>query len=355
MKHPYEQAALYRRWRTGVAEIPAAEVDPVVSLPFLISRSDRIVTAGSCFAQHIAHYLRRSGYHFLETETAHPILSSSLASAYGYGVYSARYGNIYTARQLLQLFERAYGRFQPVDDVWQQEARFFDPFRPAIQPGGYASRAEYEADRRQHFAAVRRALQELDYFLFTLGLTECWVSRQDGAAYPLCPGTVAGRFDPQQHLFMNQTAEDVIADMTAFIRELRQINPQAKIILSVSPVPLAATAEDRHVLVATSYSKAVLRVAAEVLSKLPNVFYFPAYEIITGVFTRGMYFAADLRSIREEGVRHVMDLFFRHACGGDGSSAHLNPGPADEFLPRMREVIDRLCEESYLDTPCENA
>jgi hypothetical protein len=354
MKHPYEQAAPYRRWRTGVAEIPAAEVDPVVSLPFVISPSDRIVTAGSCFAQHIAPYLRQHGYHFLETETAHPILSAGLASAYGYGVYSARYGNIYTARQLLQLLRRAYGKFQPVDHVWEQEGRFFDPFRPSIQPGGFASQAEYEADRRQHFAAVRRALEELDYFLFTLGLTECWVSRQDGAAYPVCPGTVAGRFDPEQHVFMNQTAEDVVADMTAFIGELRQINPQAKIILSVSPVPLAATAEDRHVLVATSYSKAVLRVAAEVLSKLPNVFYFPAYEIITGAFTRGMYFASDLRSIREEGVRHVMDLFFRHACGGNGSCASIDPGPADEFLARMREVMDTLCEESCLDPPREN-
>ena len=354
MKHPYEQAAHYRRWRTGVADIPAAEVDPVVSLPFIISRSDRIVTAGSCFAQHMAPCLRECGYLFLETETAHPMLSPSLVSAYGYGVYSARYGNIYTARQLRQLLERAYGRFQPADHIWEQEGRFFDPFRPSIQPGGYPSRAEYEADRRQHFAAVRRALEELDYFLFTLGLTECWVSRQDGAAYPICPGTVAGRFDPEQHVFINQTAEDVIADMTAFVHELRSINPEAKIILSVSPVPLAATAEDRHVLVATSYSKAVLRVAAEALSKLPNVFYFPAYEIITGVFTRGMYFASDLRSIREEGVRHVMDLFFRHACGGDRSFAAMHPEPADEFLTHMREVVDRLCEESCLDSPREN-
>jgi hypothetical protein len=355
MKHPYKEAAPYRRWRTGVAEIPAAEVDPVVSLPFVISPSDRVVTAGSCFAQHIAPHLRHRGYHFLETEAAHPILSSSLASAYGYGVYSARYGNIYTARQLLQLLERAYGKLQPADDIWEQEGRFFDPFRPNIQPGGFASRSEYEADRRQHFAAVRRALEELDYFLFTLGLTECWVSRQDGAAYPVCPGTVAGRFDPEKHVFVNQSAEDVIADMTAFVRELRQINARAKIILSVSPVPLAATAEDRHVLVATSYSKAVLRVAAEVLSKLPNVFYFPAYEIITGGFTRGMYFASDLRSIREEGVRHVMGLFFRHACGADGSSPSIDPKPVDEFLSQARQVIDALCEESYLDMPCENA
>jgi hypothetical protein len=353
MKHPYEQAALYRRWRTGVVEIPPADVDPVVSLPFSISPSDRIVTAGSCFAQHIAPFLRRRGYNFLETEPAHPILTSRLSSTFGYGLYSARYGNVYTARQLLQLLKRAYGRFQPIDDIWEQDRRFIDPFRPAIQPEGFASRAEYDADRRQHFAAVRRAFEELDYFLFTLGLTECWVSRQDGAAYPVCPGTVAGHFDPEQHEFINQNAEDVVADMTAFVHELRHINPQAKIILSVSPVPLAATAEDRHVLVATTYSKAVLRVAAEALTKLEGVFYFPAYEIITGVFTRGMYFASDLRSIREEGVRHVMGLFFRHGCEGDGSAPVTPTALSDDFLSQMRDVIDTLCEEGSLDPPRE--
>jgi hypothetical protein len=353
MKHPYEHAPPYRRWRTGVAELVAAKVDPIVSLPFVISRSDRIVTAGSCFAQHIARYLRQLGFHFLETETPHPVLSPDLAAAYGYGVYSARYGNIYTARQLLQLLQRAYGRFQPVDDVWEQEGCFFDPFRPGIQPGGYPTRSEYDADRRQHFAAVRRALEELHYFLFTLGLTECWTSRQDGAVYPLCPGTVAGRFDPELHGYMNQTVDDVSADLTAFIGELRRINPRAKIILSVSPVPLAATAEDRHVLVATSYSKAVLRVAAEMVAQLPNVFYFPAYEIITGAFTHGMYFAPDLRSIREEGVRHVMDVFFRHACGDERGLASIVPGLADGFLPQMRELVDALCDESQLDTPSD--
>ena len=37
-----------------------------------------------------------------------------------FGLFSARFGNIYTARQLVQLFERAYGRFQPLDRSWQR-------------------------------------------------------------------------------------------------------------------------------------------------------------------------------------------------------------------------------------------
>jgi hypothetical protein len=203
---------------------------------------------------------------------------------------------------------------------------------------------------------VRRAIQELDILVFTFGLTEVWINRADGTAYPLCPGVCGGTFDPQQHVFVNLTAADVVADMTAAIALLREVNPAARVILTVSPVPLIATAENRHVQVSTTYSKSVLRVAAEELTKsLPNVHYFPSYEVITGNFARGCYFADDLRSVREEGVRHVMSLFFKHAT--DGSVVFAQTAPPTQsaetlnmrFMQRMDEVVEVLCDEDQLD------
>ena len=44
------------------------------------------------------------------------IVPPDLQAPHGYGIYSARFGNIYTARQLLQLIQRAYGEFVPVED-----------------------------------------------------------------------------------------------------------------------------------------------------------------------------------------------------------------------------------------------
>jgi hypothetical protein len=75
-----------------------------------------VVTAGSCFAQHISRALREQGFGFLVTEAfaPHPGVADE-----NYGVFSARFGNIYTARQLVQLFDRAYGAFQPRADHWQ--------------------------------------------------------------------------------------------------------------------------------------------------------------------------------------------------------------------------------------------
>ena len=351
MIHPYADAAAHRVWRKAVAG-PAADTDPVVDFPFRLRPEHKVVAAGSCFAQHISRRLQESGYGFLVTEAAHPILPPATAKAYNYGRYSARYGNIYTARQLLQLFRRAYGGFTPAEDVWRgADGALIDPFRPQIQPGGFATHEEFRLDRAQHFAAVRRAFETLDVFVFTLGLTESWEATQDGAVFPVCPGVAGGSFDPDAHVFQNHTVDEVTADLNAFLTELRCINPAAKIILTVSPVPLVATAGDNHVLTATLHSKSVLRVAAGAVSaREPAVAYFPSYEIITGPQARGRYFAEDLRSITEDGVDRVMTLFFRHVTEDGALRAPEAPtSGSDNFLRDMQAVVRALCDEEKLD------
>jgi hypothetical protein len=114
-----------------------------------------------------------------------------------------------------------------------------------------------------------------------------------------------------------------------------------------------ATAEPgAHVLAATTYSKSVLRVAAEILRKrFAIVHYFPSYEIITGAFNRGGYFAEDLRSVLETGVDHVMRLFMLHATGNAGRA--LRQAQEDDSLPRQQRLAEKLieveCDEIALD------
>ena len=354
-QHPYKTLPPKAFWRRSVAECPASEVDPVGVFDARIDADTKVATAGSCFAQHIARYLKDSGYCYYVVEGGHPILPPKTRANQNYGLFSCRYGNIYTARQLVQLFERAYGRFVPAEDVWQKgPEEFIDPFRPTTQPGGYVSREELLADRAQHLAAVRQMFETLDVFVFTLGLTECWRSTDDGAVFPVCPGVEAGRFDPAKYEFYNQPVEDVIADLAAFRDALHAVNPKAQIILTVSPVPLVATAEEgAHVLSATTYSKSVLRVAAEATrQRFDNVHYFPSYEIITGAFNRGAYYAPDLRNVVEDGVAHVMRLFLAHATGRPEES--LPAGEAreqlhDAHLDMARKLVEVECDEVALD------
>jgi GSCFA family len=361
--HPYQQQPDHAFWRQAVAEPAAVRpglVDPVVAPAFRIDRRARIATAGSCFAQHVARHLRQAGVAPLVTEHPHPIVPAEVARRFGYGDFSARYGNVYTSRQLLQLMLRAFGEFTPQDDAWQDAyGRWFDPFRPRVHPGGFMSVNELRAERERHFDAVRRMLAELDVFVFTLGLTETWSSREEGAVYPVCPGVLAGRFDASRHELLNLGVDEVCDDMNTFVALLGQINPRAKMVLTVSPVPLVATAGDRHVMVASSYSKSVLRVAAERLSReWSGVAYFPSLELITGSFNQGRYFAPDLRSVTDEGVSHVMRLFLKHYLGIEGSGQEaaddgaVTDSPAAQaeaaFVQRLAAVTKAQCDEEAL-------
>jgi hypothetical protein len=352
-KHPYQSLPDAAFWRKAVADLPRAEVDPVGKFDLRIGPKTKVATAGSCFAQHIARYLRNSGYNYFVAEPGHPILPAAVRRANNYGLFSCRYGNIYTARQLRQLMDRAYGWFRPGEDVWFDAPDVVrDPFRPTSQPGGFISEAEMRADRQQHFAAVRRMFQELDVFVFTLGLTECWRSREDGAVFPLCPGVEGGDFDPARHEFYNQSVEDVLEDLRVVVTRLRKLNPSAEVALTVSPVPLIATgAPGNHVLSATTYSKSVLRVAAEQLQqRFPNVHYFPSYEIITGAFSRGAYYAPDLRNVVEDGVSHVMRLFMQHATGTQPRRLETEQDNAEwDYIATAQQLVDVECDEIHLE------
>lgn len=359
--HPYRSAPSHTSWRRAVGAPKPRDVDPVVNFGVEIHPEMKVATAGSCFAQHIARYLKENGFNYYVAEPGHPVLPENVRTANNYGLFSARYGNIYTARQLLQLSQRAYGLFKPVEDSWRvADDVFVDPFRPTAQPGGFISEQEMRLDREQHLASVRAMFENLDVFVFTLGLTECWVSRADGAVFPICPGVEGGEFNKSRHLFVNETVEDVVSEMSSFLMHLARVNPRAQVILTVSPVPLAATArKDQHVLTATTYSKSVLRVAAEMLaSRFQHVSYFPSYEIITGSFSRGAYYAEDLRNVLEDGVSHVMGLFMRHATSAGPVPVKAKPKvaePKPDVIPGRdvqalaAKLVEVECDEAGLD------
>ena len=118
-------------------------VDPLSGGFLTLGRDDKVATAGSCFAQHIARNLVAADFHFLRTEAAAGFSTASAAdfsaasaadfSAASAADFSAAFGNIYTARQLHQLMLRAYALMRPVDSAWRRpDGRWVDPFRPQI-------------------------------------------------------------------------------------------------------------------------------------------------------------------------------------------------------------------------------
>jgi hypothetical protein len=271
-------------------------------------------------------------------------LAPQEATARQYGLYSARYGNIYTARQLVQLTEEALGLRTPVEVCWQRpDGRFVDAFRSQVEPLGFANETEVLDARRRHLDAVKRLLETSDVFVFTLGLTEAWLLREDDSVYPLAPGVAAGLYDEARYRFANFSAAEVAADLKRFFELTRRINPALRYILTVSPVALAATYQPRSVVVSTIYSKSVLRVAAQAACDAHHyVDYFPSFEVVTGPQSRGVYFEDDLRSVNAAGVAHVMRLFTKHYLEGRGAEER----HAGMLAPL--EASRLICDEALL-------
>jgi hypothetical protein len=313
MTNPYTGIKDYQLWRRSVARIETHLFDPVENPRFKIDSTLRIATAGSCFAQHISRRMQQIGFHYLIAEAGEELEMKERVRR-NFGVFSARYGNLYTARQLLQLFEEVFEGRASAETAWlRKDGRFADPLRPLIEPDGFSTEQDVNDARRTHLAAVKSVFLGSDIFVFTLGLTEAWRSKADGSVFPLAPGVSAGSYDPGKYEFINFNVAEVSNDMTIFLRKLKKVNPRVKVLLTVSPVPLVATYEDRNVLVSTTYSKSVLRVAAEeILALFGWVDYFPSYEIITGSNAGGLYYEDDYREVNSIGVAHAMRCFVKN-------------------------------------------
>jgi hypothetical protein len=326
---------------------PGSVPDPPT---FRLGTADRFMSAGSCFGANVRRYIEAWGLEYTVTERAHPQWPESAEKAF-YEAFSARYGNIYTARQMAQLLQRVLGEFSPREDHWiAPDGRFIDPFRPGLLHPA-SSLNELRALTAQHLRAVRRAVEVSTVVVFTLGLTEAWISADDGAVFPACPGTVAGEYDPRRHRFVNFSVDEVVTDLDLVIERLRVINPSIKVILTVSPVPMIATASGRHVLTATAYTKSVLRVAADLaVRRHQDVAYFPGYEMTLWPHRRESPFAEDMRTVSEPVLAEVMSGF--RAAFIDGG-AHVAGDGAGRDSSRVTEAVaaalDDICEEMMAD------
>ena len=169
------------------------------------------------------------------------------------------------------------------------------------------------------------------------------------------PKTLAGRIDLEVHSFVNFRASEIRKDFLTVRKIFRAANPDVKFLLTVSPVPLTATASGAHVLPATTYSKSVLRtVAGELAEDFDDIDYFPSFEIVSSHPSAGRFFEPNLRSVKPRGVRRVMRAFL---------NAHENKPRTKEVRRAQRRALqedrtadqkaaiaeDVICEEELLE------
>lgn len=248
-----------------------------VTTPLLRS-ADTLVFFGTALAAALATPLRQRGFKPVAATAPHPAVAEVAAEAPEYEAFAHGQGYTPSARALRQAIQRATRQFAPAEDRWPEDGRIVDPYRPGLIHAARSDR-EFEVQIDRHLNAVRSAIRRASVMIVALGSVEVVESTGDGAVFPYPPGAIAGAFDAEKHCVRTLTVEETVADLQAAIEAARSINPALRIVLMVSPEPMAVTQTRRHVLAASTLGKSILRVAMEQIAGRAGVSYIPALEI----------------------------------------------------------------------------
>lgn len=247
----------------------------------IISRDTKVLTFGSCFAQRLRGYLRRLDIPQHEVKYKQiPIVHAA--------------AGLNTTFAIRQQFE------------WAWEGRTFD------EALWFDEDKEELPALEKYRDETRKAFNETDVFIITLGLSEVWYNKQSGDVF--WRGVLVDNYDKDVHGFRVSTVQENIDNLNKIIELGQKYRPNAKFIFTLSPVPLKATFRPVGAVTATSVSKAILRVAVdEVVREHAGkdlVYYWPSYEIIKE-YCKDPY-QSDNRHVRPKVVVWMMDQFARH-------------------------------------------
>lgn len=275
--------------------------DPSASL----SKNSSFFMIGSCFARGLESALTREGFEVLSLTD-----EFSRWRAINDKVKPVGVTNRYNTGSILNDFRWALDpeRSFPEDAyVAYDSEKFIDlHMNPQLPPASIAELRE----RRKIWSNVTAKLKNVDVVTITLGLVEVW---EDEKLNLICNTTPDGRVtrkNPGRFTFKTLGFAENLSNLKEIHHLMSMYGaPGHRIIVTVSPVPLARTFTRNDVIHANTYSKSVLRaVAEEFVDAYENVDYFPSYEIAMNS-QHNLVWADDKRHVKGGFANMIMEQF----------------------------------------------
>ena len=249
----------------------------------IINKNNKIIAFGSCFAFYVSQYLASMGYSVLNKKRKND------------GNHIVRYGegmaNTFTViEQLEWIFEKK----EIEKNTW-----YYSPDKEI----------EKNEDVRN---VVYKLLSQINVFIITVGLSEVWYNKTNKQVF--WKAIPADRFDENKHGFRLSSVEENTNNLKNICLLIKKHLPKAKIIFTLSPVPLMATLRSQSCITANSISKSILRVALDnvITRNYDNTYYFPAYEITKEYFVDP--FGEDNRHLKDQYIKKIMEIFLKYYC-----------------------------------------
>lgn len=285
---------------------------PLIKPSFYFTGRETLFTIGSCFAREIEEAMNADGIDV----SSHPEIFNqwepkvpAAVSGTDERIYRMGVVNKYTIRTMVEELRWA-AQAAPVED------------HPAIQEiasGRFVDLAAHNILAGEDKASVQRRRQEInrlmrgaytsDLIVVTLGLAEGWRDTETGISLVDSPIS-----------FKSENTGRYVLDVLSYadhINGLREIaallnahgKPGWRMLLTVSPVPFLASYTGDDVIIANSYSKAVLRAAAEEFAREnERVDYFPSFEM-ANYSDPALVWESDRRHVTRPFVGEIISAF----------------------------------------------
>jgi hypothetical protein len=152
----------------------------------------------------------------------------------------------------------------------------------------------------ERIKAASEFLQKTSFLFITYGTAWVYKFRETGSIVANCHKIPHSEFE--RYLLSYQ---DIVNEFAALYRELKEINPQIKIILTVSPIRHWKDGAEMN-----QVSKSTLLLAVYELRKvIPEINYFPAYEILMDELRDYRFYASDMLHLSEVAVEYIWSRF----------------------------------------------
>lgn len=263
---------------------------------------------GSCFVTHIAESLTARGYEVL-TNRLRIGTEHFPDPQYNYENDIALIK--FTPHSMLNEIQvNVDGRELPEHGLIDlQNGKYWNPQLHKILPAPL----DVSLDIQERVRATVSSITEADVVFITLGLTETWFDTRLGIALNENPLVLRelrresgkGRFE-----FRNVGYEETMDCLNELLNLVRdKSTKEVKFVLTVSPIPLVRTFTDRDIITANTFSKSVLRAAAQTLAdKHDWVDYFPSFEIVLNS-PRELAWRHNQRHVQSGMVDYIMQTF----------------------------------------------
>lgn len=243
-----------------------------------IQRTDRFVTLGSCFSDHIGQFLKDHKFNAL----VNPL------------------GIVYNPASMATLFKQiSEPEFQIREEMLVYQDGLWHSW---FHHGRFSrdSKVHLVNELERATAMTRQHIREASYLILTLGSAHAYRHLKTGEVVTNCHKVPNHQFEK---LLLN--VDEIVSLLQTAFRSLKDLNPDLRMILTVSPVRYI-----RDGLVENTQSKAHLIAAVhQLINEMDFCTYFPAYEIIIDELRDYRFYQPDMVHPTVQAVEYVLQKF----------------------------------------------